>query len=334
MKNKKFNLESLFPLDWESPRKQAIRNMNLRRDEGTGDHGGGSGEPDEGGTGEFKIEDLIPEDQQDAFKKWQQGLIDKGVDIGVGRGKKAAEKLSTKAVDDFLKDQGLSKEEIESLKGLKGLSGKQDALKKIWDVYGTEDPDEIIRLIEEAEDAEKTDLELAQKEIEKLKTALGEKDKQFAALKKSHKTDLGDKSKREEHLLSHIQKLLITGAVEREATKLGAYDPADVYRAVKESLKLEEADGEFKTYVFDENGEKRFNSEGNPFGVGELVSEFLEARPHLRKSDFTGGAGGAGKKPPTGGAPTFTKEQMQDPDFFIKNKPAIMQAIKDGKFKV
>ena len=59
---------------------------------------------------------MLPEEMKESFQKYKQSLIDKGVNIGVAREKEKAEKLKGSEVENFLKEQGISKEDIETLK--------------------------------------------------------------------------------------------------------------------------------------------------------------------------------------------------------------------------
>jgi hypothetical protein len=128
----------------------------------------------------------------------------------------------------------------------------------------------------------------------------------------------------------------VKAAVEKAAEKHGAIEIDDVYAGVKESIKVIEKDGEFIAQVVDDEGEPLEDSKGKPITVDAFVEKYLDKRPHLKKSDFKGGKGSgpAAKKKDGEEDSPFTKEQLNDPQFVMKNRQAIRDAIKSGKLKV
>ena len=75
-----------------------------------------------------------------------------------------------------------------------------------------------------------------------------------------------------------------------------------------------------------------------PKTIASLVEEFLDTRPHLRKSNAKGGAGAGGSSAKGVASKVivgnFTKEQLSDPKFFQDNFVAITEAIKRGSIKI
>lgn len=63
------------------------------------------------------------------------------------------------------------------------------------------------------------------------------------------------------------------------AAQLGAVNPNQVKALLKNNLRLGET-GEVE--VLDEKGTVRYSDKGTPFGVEDLVKEFLDTNPHFR----------------------------------------------------
>lgn len=289
------------------------------------------GGPDEGKTGDDFSEDMLPEEMKESFQKYKQYLIDKGVNIGIAREKEKAEKLKGSEVENFLKEQGISKEDIETLKP---YLAKHKSFAKLYEAYGTEDIDEIVQAIEAAEQEGLSDIDKIKKELDKANSEKEDLKSQISALQKS----LGDKdltiSEKEQKLTSFVEKTVVNSAIKQAAIEAGAYDPDDVLDRIKGQVKLEIEGEDYIPYVVDEKGVKRFDSNGDPVTIASLVNEFLEKRPHLRKSTLSGGAGskgGTGKQVSTA---KFTAEQLKDPKFFQEHYKEIMAEVKSGNLKI
>lgn len=302
-----------------------------------GDKGSGAADGQKTG-GEFD-ESIIPEAHRKAFEKYQQSLIDKGVDIGIGRQKSVYEKSKGKEVDAFLKEQNLSKEDIEALKP---ILAKKGSLNKLFEAYQTEDLDEIVALISEAEKGELTEVERLQQELDEAAEREVELMERLEALQQGFDEAGGKKTEREQKLFSSIENLLVANQLRQQAIRKNAFDPEDVVLGLKSMIKVVEGeDGSFSTQVLDPKkpDHPRLNKRGDLFTIEELVDEYLTARPHLRKSNLSGGAGssgGAGKKDQGESAKqsAFTKEQLKDPTFVQKNFAKIQEAIRKGEVSI
>lgn len=294
----------------------------------------GSGAGDDPETDEFKI-DVIPEEHRKSFEKFKQTLIDKGVDIGTGRARTKYEKEKSAEVENFLKEEGLSKEDIQTLKPL--LANKA-SLKKLYEVYGTEDLEEIAQMIEAAEDAEKTELEKLAGENAKLSKREKELLDQIDAIKNGKSTELTELSAAKQKAIDKLEKHLVENRLFEIAKENGAYSPEDIPAILKSQIRLEEVDGDYVPYVVNDKGYKRFDSNGNPVSIESIVVEYLEKKPHLVKSGFKPGHGSSSKETDkktgqkTIGA--FTADQLRDPKFFQDHQKEILEAVKQGKVKL
>lgn len=289
------------------------------------------GEPDGGKTGDEFSEDMLPAEMKESFQKYKQSLIDKGVNIGVAREKEKAEKAGTNAVETFLQEQGISKDDIQTLKP---YLAKHKSFSKLYEAYGTEDIDEIVHLIEEAEEKDLSEVDKLKKALDK---SLSEKDdlqSQISALQKSIVDKDTTISEKEQKLTAFIEKTVVNSSIKQAALDAGAYDADDVLSRLKTSVKVEAVDDDYIPFVVDDNGVKRFDSNGDPVTIAALVNEFLEKRPHLRKSTLNGGAGGTGGTGKQVSTAKFTAEQLRDPNFFSAHYNEIMAEVRAGKLKI
>ena len=98
-------------------------------------------------------------------------------------------------------------------------------------------------------------------------------------------------------------------------------------------------DGEdFIPVVVDSKGTRRYDSNGDPVTIATLVNEFLEKRPHLKKSEVKSGPGSSTTttqpKPQGQSTGKFTKEQLRDPKFFQEHYKEIMDEVRNGRIKL
>jgi hypothetical protein len=128
------------------------------------------------------------------------------------------------------------------------------------------DIDELRTLKNDAE-KRKTDEQLKRGEFEKtLQELAKKKDEQIA--------------KRDEIIRSYSVDMPLVNT----AAQLGAVNPKQVQALLKSNLRLSES-GEVE--VLDEKGTVRYSDKGRPFGVEELVREFLDSNPHFRSAGPT-----------------------------------------------
>lgn len=95
---------------------------------------------------------------------------------------------------------------------------------------------------------------------------------------------------------SELHSIKVDGALLNEASGQKAVNPQQVVSLLKGQLKLNEAGG---VDVVDQNGQVRYDDQGNPIAVSNLVNEFLSANPHFVQAGPSGaGTGtGVGKQP-------------------------------------
>ena len=111
---------------------------------------------------------------------------------------------------------------------------------------------------------------------------------------------------------SELHSIKIDGALLNEASAAKAINPQQVVSLLKSQLKLNEAGA---VDVVDQNGQVRYDDQGNPIKVSHLVNEFLSANPHFVSAGPNGsGTGqGVGKQTPVV-ENDVTKLNMQNPE--------------------
>ena len=120
-----------------------------------------------------------------------------------------------------------------------------------------------------------------------------------------------------------LHSIKVDGTLLNEASANRAVNPQQVVQLLKNSVKLNEAGG---VDVVDANGQVRYDDNGNPLKVSNLVNEFLTANPHFVSAGPQGsGTGqGVGKQTPVVDN-DVTKLNMQNPEH-RKRYREIMQA--------
>lgn len=96
---------------------------------------------------------------------------------------------------------------------------------------------------------------------------------------------------------SELTSIKVDGTLLSEASNQKAVNPQQVVSLLKGNIKLNEAGG---VDVVDANGQVRYDDNGTPLTVSNLVNEFLTANPHFVSAGPSGsGTGqGVGKQTP------------------------------------
>lgn len=92
-----------------------------------------------------------------------------------------------------------------------------------------------------------------------------------------------------------LHSIKVDGTLLNEASRLKAVNPEQVASLLKKNLKLNEAGG---VDVVDEKGQVRYDDNGNPYQVSQLVDSFLQANPHFKSAgpQGTGTQGAVGRQ--------------------------------------
>ena len=104
--------------------------------------------------------------------------------------------------------------------------------------------------------------------------------------------------KKDQEIHTYKQRLahqLVDGALLEAASRNNAVSADQVSQLLRGSVRLSE-DGTAE--VYDANGTPRYNDQGDPLSVNELVGDFLSANPHFVKASV----GGAGSQAAVGGS--------------------------------
>lgn len=122
---------------------------------------------------------------------------------------------------------------------------------------------------------------------------------------------------------TELHSIKVDGTLLNEASANKAINPQQVVALLKSQVRLNEAGG---VDVVDANGQVRYDDNGNPLTVSNLVNEFLTANPHFVSAGPQGsGTGqGVGKQNPVVDN-DVTKLNMQNPEH-RKRYREIMQA--------
>ena len=145
--------------------------------------------------------------------------------------------------------------------------------------YSNVDLDLYNELIEKQERQRKQDLE-KRGEFEKL---LKEQAEKFQG--KIHQYE------------NELHSIKVDGALLNEASTQKAVNPNQVVSLLKNQLRLNEAG---TVDVVDDNGQVRYDENGEPLKLSALVNEFLTANPHFKSAgpSGTGTGSGVGKQTP------------------------------------
>lgn len=267
------------------------------------------------------------------------------INAGVEEGKRATSGLASKAVENFLKEAGITGISKEDLKSNATLLKSAPAIKAILSKYKVEKPEDVLSALEQAERKDMSEIELLKADLNKAKLSLSDFDSLVKTISTESENKINAAKSREEKLTGTIKDLISTRVL-REMASAEALDPEDVIARIQDQVRVEEDDkGSFVAYVVDSNGVKRFDSSGKPLALSKLVSEFLEPRPHLRKPSLKAGSTGKDKgaalpaqKAGAGNAAdagqVYTKEQIKDPQFFRDNMAGILDQVRKGHIKV
>ena len=118
-----------------------------------------------------------------------------------------------------------------------------------------------------------------------------ENQKKKGEFEKILKDTVDTKDKEISNLQSTLNKQLIEGQLMSSASSNGANKPEQVVSLLRSNLKLGE-NGSVE--VHDDKGVQRYNKQGDPLTINELVKEFLDTNPHFQ-SPTPSGTGSVGK---------------------------------------
>jgi len=109
-----------------------------------------------------------------------------------------------------------------------------------------------------------------------------------------------------------LHSIKVDGTLLNEASNQRAVNPQQVVSLLKGNLKLNEAGG---VDVVDTNGQVRYDDNGEPLKVSNLVNEFLSANPHFVSAgpNGSGTGSGVGKQTPVVDN-DVTKLNMDNPE--------------------
>lgn len=122
---------------------------------------------------------------------------------------------------------------------------------------------------------------------------------------------------------AELQNIKVDGSLLQEASNSRAVSPQQVVQLLKNQVKLNEAG---QVDVLDNNGQVRYDENGNPLTPKALVAEFLNANPHFVHAgpNGTGTGQGVGRHSPVVDN-DISKLDMKKPEHRARYKE-IMQA--------
>ena len=111
---------------------------------------------------------------------------------------------------------------------------------------------------------------------------------------------------------TELHTIKVDGALLNEASSQKAVNPQQVVQLLKGQIRLNEAGA---VDVVDQNGQVRYDDNGNPLQVSTLVNEFLTANPHFVQAGPSGSgtSNGIGKQSPVVDNDVL-KLNMQNPE--------------------
>ncbi len=194
------------------------------------------------------------------------------------------------ATQDVVKDNTLSQDDVNRIVAERVAREKAKFEKK----YSNVDLDLYNQMVEEKESTRQQELE---------------KRGEFEKVLKEQADKFNGKIQQYESELTSIK---VDGTLLSEASNQKAVNPQQVVSLLKGNIKLNEAGG---VDVVDTNGQVRYDDNGNPLAVSNLVNEFLTTNPHFVQAG-PGGSGtgqGVGKQGPVVDN-DVTKLNMQNPE--------------------
>lgn len=129
-----------------------------------------------------------------------------------------------------------------------------------------------------------------------------EENRRIEAMKKREEFDtilketVSVKDQQLEKLRSEIHSIKVEGNLLNEASRNKAVNPNQVVQLLRGQVKLNEAGA---VEVVDDRGQVRYKDSGDPFGVDDLVSDFLQSNPHFVSANSSG-SGISSKTQPLG----------------------------------
>jgi len=195
------------------------------------------------------------------------------------------------ATQDVVKEEPkLSQDDVNRIVAERVAREKSKFEKK----YQNVDLDLYQQLVEEKETARQTELE---------------KRGEFEKVLKEQAEKFNGKIQQYENELTSIK---VDGALLNEASANKAVNPQQVVQLLKGQVRLNEAG---TVDVVDANGQVKYDDNGSPLQVKDLVNEFLTANPHFVSAGPSGsGTGqGIGKQNPVVDN-DVTKLNMQNPE--------------------
>ena len=135
------------------------------------------------------------------------------------------------------------------------------------------------------------DLNLYNQLVEEKETLRQEEMKKRGEFEDLLKTQAEKFNSKIEQYQNELTSIKVDGTLLNEASGQKAVNPQQVVSLLKGNLKLNEAGG---VDVVDTNGQVRYDDNGNPLTVSNLVNEFLTANPHFVSAGPSGSGTGQG----------------------------------------
>jgi hypothetical protein len=132
--------------------------------------------------------------------------------------------------------------------------------------------------------------------------AAEEENRRIEAMKKREEFDtilketVSKKDQQVEQLRREIHSVKVEGSLLNEASRNRAINPNQVVQLLRDKVKLNEVGG---VEVVDDHGQVRYKDSGDPYGVEDLVNEFLSSNPHFVNANSSG-SGISSKTQPLG----------------------------------
>ena len=135
------------------------------------------------------------------------------------------------------------------------------------------------------------DLDLYNQLVEEKETLRQEEMKKRGEFEDLLKTQAEKFNSKIEQYQTELTSIKVDGALLNEASANKAVNPQQVVQLLKGQVRLNEAG---TVDVVDTNGQVRYDDNGNPLQVSNLVNDFLTANPHFVSAGPTGSGTGTG----------------------------------------
>jgi hypothetical protein len=143
-----------------------------------------------------------------------------------------------------------------------------------------------------------------------------DENRRIEAMKKREEFDaiLKETASKKDHQIDQLRReihsIKVEGSLLNEASRNRAVNPNQVVQLLRDRVKLNEVGS---VEVVDDRGAIRYKDSGDPYGVDDLVSEFLNSNPHFVNANSSGSGISNRTQPLSDSSVKITDFDMKNP---------------------